>query len=387
MTAIAEHETAAPAVQAAPASPLDEMRDFIGQFIDASGAQLDAITLWVGHTHVLGAFVATPRLLFTSRDPGCGKSEALRRVRDLSANGWSASRATKYAVTAKLDCPPEAKPTIIVDEVSQIFGKSGRSGATHPLAGLLLNGYKFGETESFSANRTTVDVDIFTAAALGGRGNAVPDDVRDRAIAIMMQPGRPAMDYLVREHDPMAAMYRAAVGQFLRQHLAELETFRARGIHPKLTGRRREIWEPLFAVAQVAGGTWPQRCLEAFLDLAMDQAAAQILTPQQAAIRDVLRAAQAIGGAEIPGRAVIDRIRGFGEPLYEGMPDRSLEMFIAKAMEPYQPVQLSRTENEGRQPRGYYLADIERLAAERLPADPEPDADEDESDAEDESIF
>jgi hypothetical protein len=56
-------------------------------------------------------------------------------------------------------------------------------------------------------------------------------------------------------------------------------------------------------------------------------------------------------------------------------------------MEPYQPLQLSRAGNDGRQPRGYMLADIRQVAAERLPADPEPSdpgADEEEAET---SIF
>ena len=375
----------------APATPLDEMREFIGQFVDATPTQLDAIALWITHTHVLQAFVATPRLLFTSKDPGCGKSEALRRVRDLSASGWSASRATKYAVTAKLDCPPDAKPTIIIDEVSQIFGKSGRNGSQHPLAGVLLMGYKEGEREAFASNRTSIDVDIFAAAALAGRGNAVPDDVRDRAVTIRLQPGHPEMDYLVREHDPMASLLRVAVSRHFRRHLHELGGFQARGIHPKLTGRKREIWEPLFAVAKVAAGDWPERCLQAFLDLVMDQGEQVALTPKQACLRDILRAAREQDADEVPGRYIVSELRASGDVLYEGMATRSLEMFIASVMQPYQPVPLSRTENEGRQPRGYYLADIEELARLRLPQEPVTDEDyepEDEpEDDEEDSIF
>ena len=62
----------------ATATPLDEMHEFLSQFVAATPAQLAALTLWVGHAHVLDAFRTRPRLLITSDAPGCGKSEALR---------------------------------------------------------------------------------------------------------------------------------------------------------------------------------------------------------------------------------------------------------------------------------------------------------------------
>jgi hypothetical protein len=383
MTVQLERQYEAPAVtppHEATVTPLDEMRDFIAQFIDATGTQLDAIAAWIVHTHVLQAFPATPRLLLTG-DMECGKSESLRRIRDLSANGWSA-KATKDALRAKLDCPRDARPTIIVDEISDVFGKSGRTGSQHPLGTILRLGYKVGETDSFTSARVAEEIDIFAAAAMAGRGNAVPDDIRGRSVAIRMRNGTPAVDYTVREHDPMAAMLSNAVGRYFRRYLGELERFRARGIHPKLTGRRREIWEPLFAVAHVAGGSWPQRILQAFQDLVLDQSDNSVLTPKQTVIRDVQRAAHLIGGDEIAGRDIIAALRGFREPLYEGMVDRSLAMFIASATDPVKPGLLSRAADAGgKQARGYLLADIERIAAERLPADPA--ADEDDSDEQD----
>jgi len=364
-------ERAAPRV----ATPLDEMRDFLAQFISATPAQIDTLALWVGHAHVLDAFTATPRLLVTSDAPGCGKSEVLRRVSDLSPRGWSAGRATKAAVTAKLNCPRDAKPTLFIDEVSQVFGKAGHNGATHPLYGVLCEGYKDPSHESFSAGRTAIEVDIYTAVAMAGRGNAVPDDVASRSIRIRMQSGQPAMDYTEREHAPQSELYRLAVGRYLRGHLGRIAAYSARGVHEKLTGRTREIWEPLFAVADAAGGAWPGRCLDAFSDLVMDRGATVILTPQQTVLRDMLRAADAAGADEIPGNDLITRMRGYGETLYDSLNNRALAMLMARAMEPVQPVQLSRTaSSDGRQQRGYTLADIRAIAAARMPAEPAGDA-------------
>ena len=374
----------------ATATPLDEMHEFLSQFVAATPAQLAALTLWVGHAHVLDAFRTTPRLLITSDAPGCGKSEALRRAADLVPRGWSAGRATKAAVTAKLNVGRDAKPALFIDEVSQVFGRAGHNGSQHPLYGVLCEGYKNPSTESFSAGRTAVEVDIFTAVAMAGRGNAVPDDVGERSIRIRMQPGTPAADYTLREHDPQSVMYRAAVGRYLRSRIGQIAAYSAKGLHPRLTGRTREIWEPLFAVADAAGGTWPQRCLDAFSDLVMDRGTSVIYTPHQLILRDMLRAAEEIGTEEIAGLDIIARLLTYGEALYTSMSRPALAKLMARAMEPVQPVQLPRSaDDDGRQRRGYYLADIRDIAAARIPADTEQEdepADETEAE-EEETIF
>jgi hypothetical protein len=362
-----EHDTTT-----APAwTPLDEAREFIGRFIDASPTQLDVMTTWAAHTHVLRAFVTTPRLLFTSKEAESGKSEALQRVIDLSANGWGVSKeTTKDAIRSKLDCPPESKPTVSIDEVSDIFGQNGHARSPHPIASYLRLGYKVGANASMSRSGVAVDIDVFLAAAMAGLGNAVPKDIRTRAIWIFMRVGWPQEDYLVREHVPQAEMLREALANFFGKHIPELEAFRARGIHPKLTGRKREIWEPLFAVAHVAGGSWPRRILAAFLDLVMDEGEHVILTPKQTVLRDMQTAAETLGLARVGGSALLGILRTCRTPMYEPMPDRSLAMLMAAAMEPVRPTQFRDAET-GRPVRGYTLADIRRIAAERLPAPPE----------------
>jgi hypothetical protein len=367
-----------------PAAALDEAREFIAKFVSATPAQLDALTLWAAATHGLQVFPTFPRLLIVG-EMNSGKTEAMLRTTGLASNPWDAD-ATPDALRSRLSCPPDMKPTLVLDEISDTFGKSGRGGATNPLGKVLRKGYKQGATQSFSVNRVAEAADIYTAAAMTGRGIAVPDDVRTRCIIVKMVPGEPRCEYTVREYDQHTKLLRASLACWVRGHLGELEEFRAKGIHPKLTGRRREIWEPLFAAAALARGSWPRRALSAFMDLAIDQADQPVLTPKQTAVRDIQRAAWAIGGEQIPGRQIIAEIRTYRNPLYEGMGDRALAMFLAEAMYPVQPEQLTRDANDGKQPRGYWLRDIERIAAARLPKEPEPE-DEDDAEAEDANAF
>lgn len=369
-----EPAAAPPASMPGPVAPgpsvLDDTREFLARFIDASPAQLDAIAAWCAHTHVLEAcFVVTPRLLITSQDPEAGKSETLARVRDLSRNSWAGGKGTRYAVRAKLDEPE--RPTFIVDEVSDVFGRSGRSGTTHPLGTLLREGYKYGATDSFASSLVAEDVNVFAAAAMAGRGAAVPNDVRSRSVVITMAPGEPAEDYLVREHDPQALKYRASLGQWAKENAGLIRAFRARGLHPKLKGRKREIWEPLFAIAGAAGGMWPRRILAAFLDLALDAASEPVLTPRQTVLRDMCRASDIMIPAGLVsdgfalGADLRDEMRRFGEPMYEALPDRALSMMMAEVA----PEHGQRTGIVGqRRGRGYVVALLRAEWERRAPA-------------------
>lgn len=365
---VAEQTFAAPATDGAKL--LMETRRTLGKFISASDSQLWAITFWVFHTYVLDKFRATPRLLLTSKDGGCGKTETLLRIMSLSQNGWR-GKGSKEAIKAKFG---EAdRPTIVVDEVSQIFGKSGRGGSTHPLAGVLCEGYKRGATDSFSVNRVAEEISIYAAVALAGRGNAVPDDIRSRCIVVKMQQGRPAEEYEFEEHDRQFEMLGQAIGQWVKKNAAEIGAFRARPtLHPRMIGRVREIWQPLLAVASAAGPEMLRVALSACLDLAMDEAEQAVLTPMQTILRDMARAAGILDGNDgsvadgfALGADLREEMREFGEPMYETMPDRALSMLMAEAV-PEDGQRIGVVGN--RRGRGYVLAAIRREWSQQAPA-------------------
>jgi hypothetical protein len=371
-----EEEATAPIPAAYVRTALDEARKFGSYFIDTSDTVLDVMACFEAMTWTLESFYTVPRMLFHGDDPQCGKTEGESMVLRLSRNPWTVNQqTTRDSVRSKFDVADASmRPTIGIQDVSMIFGLSGRQGAGHPVNTNLREGYKTGESTSISRNGSAVDIPLFCTAVMAGLKNAVPGDIRTRCICVRMRAGHPRMQYVGVEHDPMARALGLALGNWVRQHADELKTFRARGIHPKLTGRLRECWEPIFAIAHAAGGSWPRRILSAFLDLAIDQAEMPPLTPEQTILRDMQRAAHIIGGDRMGGIALIEEMRRFGEPLYVPLSNIALSMFMSEAMHPIEPYQFRLA---GEKPvRGYDLASIERMAAERLPAPREEDEEE-----------
>ena len=113
----------------------------------------------------------------------------------------------------------------------------------------------------------TEDFPAYCAVALAGLGK-LPDTIFTRSIVIHMRR-RAATEHV----EPYRRIY-APIGNLLREELAAW----ADQIHPTLNtspdmppgieDRDADVWEPLFSIADAAGGDWPRRVRVAAVALA-----------------------------------------------------------------------------------------------------------------------
>jgi hypothetical protein len=99
-------------------------------------------------------------------------------------------------------------------------------------------------------------------AALAGIGD-LPDTIEDRAVIVTMRrraPGEQVSSFRRRRDLPALVTLRDRLHCWLRDHLPELET--AEPAMP-VEDRAADTWEPLVAVADLAGGGWPTLAREA----------------------------------------------------------------------------------------------------------------------------
>lgn len=110
-------------------------------------------------------------------------------------------------------------------------------------------------------NRTLEHFPVFCPKALAGIGNCLPDTIVDRSIPIRLQR---------RTRDETVERFRrrliAPEGGSLRDKLADWldpQLDHLAGVRPELPDelddRAQDSWEPLLALANLAGGDWPQR--------------------------------------------------------------------------------------------------------------------------------
>jgi Protein of unknown function (DUF3631)/Domain of unknown function (DUF3854) len=246
------------------------LRRFV-KFTDERGeSEIATLALYVLHTWALDAAHATPYLHVKSPAKRAGKTRLLEVLQLVCRDAVRASSITGAAVFQLVEAK---RPTLLVDEVDTIFG--GRSEYAEVLRGILNDGYKPGGV----AIRGTQDGEprefsTWSPKVLAGiENNSLPDTVQDRCIVISLERKlkSESVDRL-REREV------AESAQEMRDRLADwavlaadrLAEYRVETI-PEISDRAEDIWEPLLAIADDAGGDWPARARAAVLALAGEE--------------------------------------------------------------------------------------------------------------------
>ena len=187
-----------------------------------------------------------------------------------------------------------------MDEADTIFGGKN-ADANEDLRGLLNAGHQRNRPAIRwdAGTRSLETIPTFAMAALAGIG-AMPDTIEDRAVVIRMRrraPGESVAPFRHRRDRPALTSVAAQLDRRLSKHLAELE--RAEPAMP-LEDRAADTWEPLIAIADLAGGPWPAQARDAALVLAADQDTEARISDRIRLLADIRAAFAALGNP--PGR-------------------------------------------------------------------------------------
>lgn len=349
---------------------LDEAVRAVGRYVWCTPAQVDAMVLLAAQTWVPESLVTMPRGLWVAPEPESGKTRAMMVTASLcrdpqEVDGTGPSLTSRLALAGNQG---NACPTLIYDEVSKIFGPGGTRGGNNPIGDILRKGYKSTATQAWSVDRSPVEFSVFSTFLITGLMAAVPRDIRTRCIVFRMQQGQPAEYFDVRDAEKRMAALARSFGAAVKGNREKIAGFRARGLHPKLEGRRLEIWEGMFAVAYCASQEWLNRCMTAFCEIALDESDQPPLSPEQMVIRDLADAVSGIDllpGGFAPGMTLVDELKRTGDDMYDGRSDASLACLIRDAL-PFASVQKRFGD---KRVRGYYAADIVTLWDQIRPAD------------------
>lgn len=244
---------------------LEELVMFVRRYVVMSERQLVAVALWAAHTHALDAFETTPYMSITSATKRCGKSRLFDVAELVVARPWRVVTPSEAVLFRKIE---SACPTLLLDEADAIFAE--KNGATEPLRGLLNAGNRRGTTvpRCVGPTFTLTDFSVFCPKAVAGIGR-LPDTIADRSIPIRLTrkaPGEQADRFRRREADAIAEPLREALTEWAAA--ADTMLADARPLVPaELDDRAEEAWEPLLAIAELAGGDWPARARAAAVEL------------------------------------------------------------------------------------------------------------------------
>ncbi len=259
----------APTLPPLPRSPevpagarlLDELDRFFQRFVAFPNQESRwAVVLWIGHAHCIAAFDSTPRLALLSPEKGSGKTRTLEIIGLFAPSPLHAvniSAAALYRVVLL------KQPTLLLDEADTYLGPMVAK-QHEDVRGLINAGHRRGaevyRAEVAGKAVRVVTFPAFAAAALAGIGD-LPDTILDRSIIIGMK--RRAEHEVI---EPFRERLVKAEADTLRGNLEDwaLEVVDAMAdawptLPDGITDRAADVWEPLCAVADAAGGEWVTR--------------------------------------------------------------------------------------------------------------------------------
>lgn len=241
-------------------TPLETVRAHLGRYIcTVEPADLDLLTLWAAHTHLVAETYTTPRLVIDSPVPGSGKTTVLEHLERLCV--WPVQMATVSSPAMLARLLANGIRTMLIDEADRSLDPN-KDGIADLMA-ILNSGYKRGGTRPVlvpakGGDWKVSEMPTFSPVAMAGNSPDLPDDTVSRCIRVLLLPD---LEGRVEETDWEVIDEEArGVGQELAAWADEVRE-QVRTNRPALPdpvkGRARERWSPLKRVAEAAGGRWP----------------------------------------------------------------------------------------------------------------------------------
>ena len=251
---------------------LNEIAGILRRFVVLPKWAPEALALWVVHTYAYDLREVSTYVGVESPEKRCGKTTLLSVLSEMVNRPVVAANISSPAFFRVIE---EARPTLVIDEADTWLQGNDE------LKGILNSGYtrktafvvrvaqwgRSGEPGREMRDRGRMGLVRYSCwcpkvmAAIG----QLPDTLADRCILIRMQRkgGREACERL-----------RSLAVLALRRQCARFVQDNARGIaeaRPELPAglndRAGDIWEPLLALADLAGGDWPGWARAAALEL------------------------------------------------------------------------------------------------------------------------
>lgn len=254
---------------------LDDLIAFLRRYVVHQQTHYtQAMALWILHSWTITSCYISPRLVFRSPEPESGKTRNLELLEILTPNPCSVFNVT----TSFLFRTIKESPTLLFDEVDAIFKKTAKgSEGNEELRAILNTGYKQGATvgRTEGAGHVPTRYPVFAATALACIGE-LPDTIQSRAIIIPMV--RRAGDEVIESYREKKVKKQAEplierLAAWANGHLDVLES--AEPVIPEdIRDRPAECWDPLFAIADLAGEEWSQRArfiARLFINLRLEQ--------------------------------------------------------------------------------------------------------------------
>jgi uncharacterized protein DUF3631 len=236
---------------------LDELSACFRRHLSLPEGAPDAMALWAMFAWCHDAFQHSPRLALQSPLPRCGKTTAIRILKELVPIPLATSDITAAGIFRTV--AKDAGRTIIIDELDTVINED------RSMLRVLNSGHQRATASSVRCHPKTHHPEEYPTWApfiLAGIGQ-FPASLQKRSIVVPMPRAKPDENL-----EPISEAAKLVLGQ-LKQRIetwAQRNMPKLRGAYPDMAGfhnRLADNWRPLFAIADAIGGEWPERARRA----------------------------------------------------------------------------------------------------------------------------
>lgn len=278
------------------ATLLTELSVTVRHFIICQQETADAVALWVAMTWVMDVVKIAPLAVITAPEKRCGKSLLLFLLGKLAYRPLTASNISPAAMFRAVEA---WRPTLLIDEADSFVRTN------EELRGIVNAGHSRESAyvvRVVGENFTPTRFSVWGAKALAGIGR-LADTIMDRAVVLKLRRKLPH-ENVARLRDARSDLFEVLCEKLARFAEDYREAIRiARPDLPaSLNDRTQDNWEPLLAIADIAGGEWPHLGRRAALKLSdSDSPTMSIGTELLADIKEVfeLKKVERISTAEL----------------------------------------------------------------------------------------
>ena len=238
---------------------LDELLAAIQRHLSMQTGCAEAVALWTVYTHCFEAMTIAPRLAIVSPEKQCGKTTLLSVIGNLVPKPLHTANITAAAVFRTIEL---LQPTLSIDEADTFIANSDE------LRGVLNSGHNKATAYTIRLTGDKHEPKQFSTwapiaiAAIG----TLKDTLMDRSIIIQMRRRLPTEEVERFRADQTQHLDRLCrmSARWARDNLQ-----RIRDADPdmptELSDRAWDNWRPLLTIAQLAGGSWPNKAVSAML--------------------------------------------------------------------------------------------------------------------------
>lgn len=236
---------------------LDAIKEIFERYIVLPPHTAAAITLWVMHTWTIDAADISPILALISPEPRCGKTTVLKILNRLTRRAALASNISTPALFRYIEAE---QPTLLIDEADSFLKEN------EEMRGVLNSGHS--REAAYVIRCEGEDMTPKKFSTWGAKAIAaikkLPATLTDRSVtAHMRRKMRTEKRPRYRDYD--REEYQTLRSQALRWATDNQKRLASDDppVPNTLDDRAADNWRPLLAIADLAGGGWPEAARQA----------------------------------------------------------------------------------------------------------------------------